>query len=517
MPWRETWVMDEKVRFVAAASEEEAVMSELCVEFGISRQTGYKWLQRYRAEGLEGLKDRSRAPNRHGRAREEELVAAALGLRERQPTWGPKKLRRKLSERWPDLSTPAISTIGDWLRKEGLTQSRRPRRRCPPFASPFQAVEAPNAVWCADFKGWFRTGEGKRCDPLTISDAMSRYLLRCEAVAQPDGDCVRDAFDAAFCEFGLPLAIRSDNGPPFASVGAGGLSRLSVWWIKLGVRAERIDPGKPQQNGRHERLHRTLKEDAASPPKATLAEQQRAFDVFRAVYNHERPHEALDFATPASLYCASPRAYPCALREPDYPDEAAVRRVRTNGCIKWAGDLVFVSEALIGEPVAVEETEEGERLVRYGDVELGFIDKNGRLRRRKLEKPRRACGLVDNAARCPQVHRSDSRNSNRLRKWPKVSAMYPVRCVNDRSGCTRSDLEMCECCRAAPQGPLLTAKKLPVSSKKFPVKGEKAPCYGSENSLLFLRSWTAANGLGLPSRARRGGLFRLSEAAHPAS
>ncbi len=269
MPWRETWVMDEKVRFVAAASEEEAVMSELCVEFGISRQTGYKWLQRYRAEGLEGLKDRSRAPNRHGRAREEELVAAALGLRERQPTWGPKKLRRKLSERWPDLSTPAISTIGDWLRKEGLTQSRRPRRRCPPFASPFQAVEAPNAVWCADFKGWFRTGEGKRCDPLTISDAMSRYLLRCEAVAQPDGDCVRDAFDAAFCEFGLPLAIRSDNGPPFASVGAGGLSRLSVWWIKLGVRPERIDPGKPQQNGRHERLHRTLKEDAASPPKAS--------------------------------------------------------------------------------------------------------------------------------------------------------------------------------------------------------------------------------------------------------
>ncbi len=331
MPWRETWVMDEKVRFVAAASEEEAVMSELCVEFGISRQTGYKWLQRYRAEGLEGLKDRSRAPNRHGRAREEELVAAALGLRERQPTWGPKKLRRKLSERWPDLSTPAISTIGDWLRKEGLTQSRRPRRRCPPFASPFQAVEAPNAVWCADFKGWFRTGEGKRCDPLTISDAMSRYLLRCEAVAQPDGDCVRDAFDAAFCEFGLPLAIRSDNGPPFASVGAGGLSRLSVWWIKLGVRPERIDPGKPQQNGRHERLHRTLKEDAASPPKATLAEQQRAFDVFRAVYNHERPHEALDFATPASLYCASPRAYPCALREPDYPTKP-----RCAGCAPTA-------------------------------------------------------------------------------------------------------------------------------------------------------------------------------------
>jgi putative transposase len=402
MPWSETCAMDERMRFVIAASEDEAVMSEVCAEFGISRQTGYKWLLRYRAEGLEGLKDRSRAPLRHGLAREEELVAAALDLRERRPTWGPKKLRRKLLERWPDLSAPAASTIGDWLRKEGLTQSRRPRRRCPPFASPLAAAAAPNAVWCADFKGWFKTGEGKRCDPLTISDAMSRYLLRCKAVAQTDGEHVRAVFDAAFCEFGLPLAIRSDNGPPFASVGAGGLSRLAVWWIKLGVRPERIDPGKPQQNGRHERMHRTLKEDAASPPAATLAEQQRRFDEFRAAFNHERPHEALAFATPATLYKASDRAYPCALSEPDYPDEAAVRRVRTNGCIKWAGDLVFVSEALIGEPVAVEETEEGERLVRYGDVELGLIDNSGRLRRRKLEKPRRACGLVDNAERCPQ-------------------------------------------------------------------------------------------------------------------
>jgi putative transposase len=237
-----------------------------------------------------------------------------------------------LCARWPDVA-PASSTIGDWLRKEGLTRSRRPRRRCPPFASPFQTVDAPNAVWRADFKGWCATGEGKRRNPLTISEAMSRYLLRCGAVAQPDGDCVGDAFDAAFCEFGLPLAIRSDNGSPFASAGAGGLSRLSVWWIKLGVKAERIDPGK-QQNGRHERLHRTLEEDAASPPQATLAEQQRAFDAFRAVYNHERPHEALDFATRASLYCASPRAYPCAPREPDYPAEAAVRRVRANGSIK---------------------------------------------------------------------------------------------------------------------------------------------------------------------------------------
>ncbi len=246
------------------------------------------------------------------------------------------------------------------------------------------------------------TGDRQRCDPLTISDAMSRYLLRCQAVAQTDGEHVRPVFDAAFCEFGLPLAIRSDNGPPFASVGAGGLSRLAGWWIKLGVRPERIEPGKPTQNGRHERMHRTLKADAADPPAATLAEQQRRFDEFRAVYNHERPHEALDFETPAALYRASDRAYPCALREPDYPDDCAVRRVRSNGVIKWAGDLIFVSEALVGEPVAIEETEAGELRVRYADVELEFLDKSGRLRRRKLSRPP-ACGLVDNAEALPTI------------------------------------------------------------------------------------------------------------------
>jgi putative transposase len=402
MPWKETCAMDERLRFVVAASDAEAVMSEVCAEYGISRQTGYKWLSRYEAEGVSGLEERSRAPLRHGRAADEALVAAALALRERHPTWGPKKLRKKLGDGWPQHPTPARSTIGDWLRKEGLTAPHRRRRHCPPFASPFLAADAPNAVWCADFKGWFMTDDRKRCDPLTISDAMSRYLLRCEAVTRPDGAHVRPVFEAAFCEFGLPQAIRSDNGPPFASVGAGGLSRLAVWWIKLGVRPERIEPGKPQQNGRLERLHRTLKAETASPPAATLAAQQRRFDDFRAVYNQERPHEALDFATPASLYRASDRIYPRPLHEPDYPEDCAVRRVRSTGEIKWAGELVFVSEALIGEPVAVAETEEGEWLVRYADVELGYVDKSGRLRRRKPPKPPPACGLVDDAPRRPQ-------------------------------------------------------------------------------------------------------------------
>jgi len=402
MPWRETWAMDERMRFVLAASEDEAVMSEVCAEFGISRQTGYKWLGRYRAEGALGLYERSRAPLQHGRAHPDELVEAVLSLRERHPTWGPKKLRRKLGDRSPAHARLALSTIGDWLRKEGVTAPRR-RRRCPPYASPFVEADAPNAVWCADFKGWFATGDRRRCDPLTLSDAMSRYLLCCQALARPDGPHARPVFEAAFCAYGLPLAIRSDNGPPFASSGAGGLSRLSVWWIKLGIRPERIDPGKPQQNGRHERLHRTLREDAIDPPAATLAEQQARFDAFRGVYNEERPHEALDMATPASLYRASPRAYPCRLQEPEYPSEAAVRRVRSRGEIRWAGDLIFVSEALIGEPVAVEETEAGEWRVRYGDVELGFIDPSGRLRRRSRQKSRPpACGLVDAALRRPQ-------------------------------------------------------------------------------------------------------------------
>jgi putative transposase len=226
MPWSETCAMDERMRFVIAASEDDVVMSELCGEFGVSRQTGYKWLARYRAEGVEGLKDRSRAPLSHGLARDEAVVEAVLALRERHPTWGPKKLRKRLSERLPDVAPPARSTIGDWLRKEGLTERRRPRRRCPPFASPFAAADAPNAVWCADFKGWFPTGDRQRCDPLTLSDAMSRYLLRCEAVARPDGAHVRPVFEAAFCEFGLPQAIRSDNGPPFASTAPAGCRGL---------------------------------------------------------------------------------------------------------------------------------------------------------------------------------------------------------------------------------------------------------------------------------------------------
>ena len=224
-----------------------------------------------------------------------------------------------------------------------------------------------------DFKGWFRTGDGRRCDPFTLSDAHSRYLLRCQAVAHPDDEHVRPIFEAAFGEHGLPLAIRSDNGPPFASPGAGGLSRLAVWWLKLGIRPERIVAGKPQQNGRHERVHRTLKQETATPPADGVPAQQQRFDAFRALYNHERPHEALGQQTPASAYRSSPRPYPERLEDPSYDGDVAVRRVRSNGQIKWAGERIFVGEALIGEPVGVVETDAGDWLVRYADVELGYI------------------------------------------------------------------------------------------------------------------------------------------------
>jgi transposase InsO family protein len=399
MPWKATCAMDERMRFVIAAGEEGAVMTDVCEHYAVSRTTGYKWLARYRRDGVEGLKDRSRAPLQHGRARPEGVFEAVLGLRERYRHWGPRKLRAKLAELQPDLDVPAASTIGDWLCREGLTHRQARRRRSPPSTQPFAAVTAANDVWGVDFKGWFCTGDGARCDPLTITDAFSRSLLRCRGVIRPDHEQVRPIFEAAFAEFGLPKAIRSDNGAPFASTGAGGLSALALWWIKLGIAPERIKPGKPQQNGRHERMHRTLKAEAASPPAATLKEQQERFDRFRREFNEERPHEALGQKTPASFYVASSRPYPCALREPVYDQAAAVRKVRSSGEIKWNGEFVFVSQVLIGEPVGIAETESGEWRVTYAHVELGFIDpKRNRLYRRPpAASSSPACGNVDNA------------------------------------------------------------------------------------------------------------------------
>jgi len=391
MGWSETCAMDERMRFVVSARAGEEPFAQLCRRFVVSRKTGYKWLGRYAAEGPPGLVDRSRAPLHPGRLLAAELAEACLAVRRAHPQWGPLKVLAFLERREPERAWPAASTIGSLFDRAGLTVKRRLRRRTPPFAQPFGSCAAANDTWCMDFKGWFRTGDGARCGPFTLSDAMSRYLLRCQVLERDDGENVWPVLDAAFREYGLPVRLRSDNGSPFASRGAGGLGQLAVKVIKAGVVPERITPGKPQQNGRLERLHLTLLQDTASPPARTLREQVARFRAFRRLYNEERPHQALGQETPASHYAPSLRRFDGILREPDYGADEEVRRVRHNGEIKWRGGLVFIGEALTGEPVGLLETDAG-WTARYGPVELGLIAPGGT----RLRPPRRpARGLVD--------------------------------------------------------------------------------------------------------------------------
>jgi putative transposase len=397
MPWRETRVIDERARFVLAVEAGEEPVSAVCRRFGISRDKGYKWLRRWQAEGAAGLADRSRAPRSHPQAVADQLLEACLALRRQHPTWGPAKVKAALERRSPDRPWPAASTIGALFDREGLTVKRRIKRRGPP-GGPLFAAAAANDVWSIDFKGWFRTGDGTRVDPLTLVDGCSRYLLRCQVADPPDTEHVWPLLDAAFREYGLPLRLRSDNGPPFATTGAGGLSRLAVKVIKAGVTPERIRPGKPQENGRHERLHLTLLQDTADPPAATLRAQQRRFRKFQAEYNEERPHAALGNATPAERYAPSPRRWDGVLRSPE-PATDAVRRVKSNGLIRWHGVLVYISEALGGEPVGLDEGDDGLWTVRYGPILLGLLADRGDT---LIRLPQKGCGLVDNAARCPQ-------------------------------------------------------------------------------------------------------------------
>jgi transposase InsO family protein len=302
----------------------------------------------------------------------EEVVAAVLDVRRQHMSWGPKKIRAWLAAHRVRTVWPAESTIGVMLDRHGLVVRRRPRSRAP-VGAPLGACTAANEVLGVDFKGWFRTGDGRRCDPLSLSDLHSRYVLRLQVMDGMDAAHVWPVLDAAFREFGLPLRVRSDNGSPFGSVGIGGLSPLAVRLIKAGVTPERIAPGKPQQNGRHERLHRTLKAETASPPAANRRAQQRRFDAFRRLFNDERPHEALGQATPASWYGPTLRRWSGKLREPDYLDDHEVRRVRHNGEIKWKGERFYLGETLAGEPVGISQAEDGHWHVQYGPIHLGTI------------------------------------------------------------------------------------------------------------------------------------------------
>jgi putative transposase len=372
MPWKESRTMDLRVRLIQEYEQGESVTA-LAEVYQISRKTVYKWLARHEDEGVGGLADRSRAPHESPNKVTEEMIGRIIDARQRWK-WGPRKLRVKLAAAHPKLVLPAESTINEVLKRAGLTHRRKARVRTPPYAQPFGAVEEANQTWCADFKGWFRTGDGTRCDPLTITDAHSRYLLRCQITPKTDGVHVAAIFEAAFRQYGLPQVIHTDNGVPFASRAPGGLSRMSMQWVKLGIVAERSRPASPQDNGRHERMHSTLKQATLQPPERTANRQQDAFDRFQQEYNYERPHEALDDQTPAKCYQPSCRSMPRRIPELEYGDDVEVRRVSQQGSIKIDGERTFISEIFAREWMGLRALDERYFEVLYGSVRVGFFD-----------------------------------------------------------------------------------------------------------------------------------------------
>jgi len=366
--------MEEKLRFVFEFELGEHTVTELCQRYEIARATGYVWLRRYRQFGVAGLVERSRAAHRRRNQTPEEMEQMVLELRQAHMRWGPRKLKRVLERDQPGRVWPATSTIGALLKREGLVVARKKRVRTAPYTEPLAHADGANRVWCADFKGWFRTADGERIDPLTISDAHSRYLLRCQAVEKTDTARVQAIFEAAFREYGMPEAIRTDNGAPFASPAVAGLSRLAVWWIKLGIVPERIAAGHPEQNGRHERMHRTLKEEVAQPPAANRRKQQRALDGFRQEYNQVRPHEALEMRTPAAVYEASERKFPEKVSAPEYPESMLVRSVRRRGHFRWKKNEVFLSEVLWGERVGLLPVDDRWFTIYFAQFPLARFD-----------------------------------------------------------------------------------------------------------------------------------------------
>ncbi len=370
--------MEEKLRFVFEYELGERSMTELCQRYAIARETGYLWLRRYCAAGVAGLVERNRAAHRHANQTPEEIEQMVLELRQAHMCWGPRKLKRILERDEPGRRWPAASTIGALLKREGLVVARKKRWRTTPYSAPLAHADGANRVWCADFKGWFRTADGERIEPLTISDAHSRYLLRCQAVEKTDTARVQAIFEAAFREYGMPGAIRTDNGAPFASRALAGLSRLAVWWIKLGIVPERIAAGHPEQNGRHERMHRTLKQEAAQPPAANRRQQQQALDQFRQQYNEVRPHEALQMRTPAALYQPSARTFPARVPEPEYPEAMLVRSVRPKGHFRWKKHDVFLSEVLWGEQVGLLPEDDRCFTIYFAHLPLARFDSQKR-------------------------------------------------------------------------------------------------------------------------------------------
>lgn len=376
MPWRSELLMSQRLEFVQAVLHRAPGQSirDVCRSIGVSERVGHKWLARFATAGPAGLSDRSHAPLTPAHQVPRAIVDTVLALREAQPSWGARKLRDVLRREQPGVPWPAASTITTLLKRAGLVVPRRRsvRQRAAWAHTDLTTPQAPNDVWTADFKGEFRLARGPYCYPLTIHDLYSRYVLAVQALDSTATDPATAQFRACFAVYGLPLVIRSDNGGPFGAPQAlGGLSTLAVWWIRLGIRPERIEPGEPQQNGAHERMHRTLKAEVTRPASATAAAQQQRFDQWRHTFNTRRPHEALGNTPPADHYTPSPRPLPRRLPLLEYPADVELRRVGREGVIKWRTTRVFLSTTLAGEYVSLRETADGEWTIAFGPLTLG--------------------------------------------------------------------------------------------------------------------------------------------------
>ena len=392
MPWSQTSPMDQRTQFIADYLRDVLNVTELCDLYGVSRKTAYKWIDRYLRQGPAGLEERLRRPHQSPNRTPDEITQALLETRRRHPSWGGKKLLALVHKRHPDWELPHRSTVCDILSRHGMVPKKRSRRRIGHPGKPTSLILAPNDLWSADFKGQFKTGNGRYCYPLTVTDNFSRYLLGCQALNSTSVEEAKPVFTRLFRKYGLPKRIRTDNGVPFATNTLARLSKLSAWWVRLGILPEFIEPGKPQQNGRHERMHRTLKDETTRPPASSLLAQQRKFNIFIDEFNNLRPHEALDQQTPASCYRPSSREMPTKLPSFVYPDRFEVRYVSGNGGIRWNRDWVNVSTVCIGEYVGLEEIDNGIWNVYFGPLKLGRLnerhmrieDQYGRLKRKSV-------------------------------------------------------------------------------------------------------------------------------------
>jgi putative transposase len=380
MPWRQTDPVRERLRFVALHQEGLYSLTTLSARFGVSRQTGYETLERYERLGVDGLKTGSHAPLSCPHRIAEEVCVLLVAARRAHPTWGPRKILAWLGPRYPEISLPAASTVGDLFSREGLVKPQQRQRKWEQPGRAQIGVNAANDLWTIDFKGEFRTRDGQLCYPLTIADARTRFLLAVDGLSSTGYAGARAVMERVFREYGLPAVIRSDNGGPFVTKAVAGLSRLNVWWTQLGIGHDRIEPRRPDQNGSHERMHRTLKAETVWPAAADARVQQERFDEFRSEFDFERPHEAIGMKTPGSLYVRSAREMPTRLQEPVYPGQCAIRQVRRNGMLNFKDRSLFLSELLIGHRVGLEEVADGVWSIYFYNLLLARLnERTGKL------------------------------------------------------------------------------------------------------------------------------------------